>query len=532
MLENIRRGFAAHGTTMLGVRGLRTLSLIGFGSLLCHSASAQSALVAASQSPAVMANLPLSVSLTTHATVPSGQTASIYSLTTSGTHGSVGKSSATTVTYTPGSYYATLLKGASATDKFNYCLTDAAKTVSCNTVSVTIFGAATATVTPPPPATPATSASYSCVRNWYISPTGNDSASGISTSAPWKTLAHADASGLLMAGDCVNLASGTYGVNSTVYFEHGGNANSATGYVVYRSSTPHGAVIQAVGDNMYDLLNAQANYMIFDGLEINGGNAGRTSSPITSGHCLEADGHHFQALNNVIHDCGGAAISAVYKDWYWIEGNTVYNNAFFNTYQASGISIYEPRAVSFTATPADTSATYHITIANNTAYSNGEWYVSGAHSDGNGIILDDFQNTQSGDAAYPYQSLVQGNTAYSNGARGIHLFYSDHVTVTGNIAYNNNSDTAIDAAWRGELSNACGNNNTWSNNQASATSVTTDIRKYNTAVLDGHVNTATVGVTWSGNANLDTRTGGKSYQIDNTARDSAFPAANPLGKAL
>jgi hypothetical protein len=39
-------------------------------------------------------------------------------------------------------------------------------------------------------------------------------------------------------------------------------------------------------------------------------------------------------------------------------------------------------------------------------------------------------------------------------------------------------------------------------------------------------------VIWSGNANFDTRTGGKSYQIDDAARAAAFPASNPLGKAL
>jgi len=505
----------------------------GVGSTAAPSAIAASSLVAAAQAPAVMANLSLSVGLTVHATVPAGQSASIQSISTSGTHGTVTKQNSTTVLYTPGSYYATLAKGASASDKFTYCLTDAAAASSCNTVSVTIFGAATATTTPATPATPVTStASYTCVRNWYVAQNGSDKAAGSTTTTPWLTLQHANDSGLLAAGDCVNVAAGTYPVTNTVYLNHGGTANSATGYVVYRSSTPQGAKIKASAQNMQDVVDAQANYMIIDGFEIDGGNLGLTSSPITYGSGLVGSGHHFQALNNLVHDCGGEGIGALYMDWYWIVGNTTYNNAHFNGYQMSGISIYEPRAVSYTATSADTSATYHIIVENNVSHDNGEWYVAGAHTDGNGIILDDFQNTQSGLAAYPYKSLVQGNTAYNNGARGVHLFFTDNVTVTGNIAYNDNLDTAINGTWRGELSNAFGNNNSWTNNQAAATSVSTDDRIYNTAVLDGHSGAATVNVVWTNNANFDTRTGGKSYQIDNTTRAASFPANNPLGKAL
>ena len=504
------------------------------GSVVSGNALAATSLVAAAQTPAVLASQSLAVNLTTHATVPAGQSAWIKSLNASGTHGKVVWTNGTTITYTPGSYYAALVKGASAADKLTYCLTDNSGGSSCNTVSVTIFGTA-ATTTPPvttPPVTtpPTTTASYTCVRNWYVAQNGSDSAAGTTASVPWKTLQHANDSNQLKAGDCVNVAAGTYLVSNTVYLNHGGNANSATGYVVYRSSTPQGAKIKAAAQNMQDVVDAQADYMIIDGFEIDGGNLGLTSNPFTNGSGLVGTGHHFQALNNLVHDCGGEGIGAVYKDWYWIVGNTTYNNAHFNGYQMSGISIYEPRAVSYTATSADTSATYHIIVQNNVSHDNGEWDVAGSHTDGNGIILDDFRNSQSGMAAYPYKSLVQGNTAYNNGARGVHLFFTDNTTVDSNIAYNNNLDANIIGTWRGELSNAFGTNNVWTNNQASATSVPTNAQlMYNTAVLDGGGNAK---VTWTGNANFDTRTAGKSYQIDNATTATSFPAANPLGKAL
>ena len=493
--------------------------------LIFSERASATSLAAATQAPAVLADQSVSVPLTTHATIPSGQSARILSLSTSGTHGTVTELNDTTVTYAPGSYYASLAKGASGSDAFSYCLTDTAGSVSCSTVTVTIFGTAAAAAAAP-------AASYSCARNWYVAQNGSDTAGGTTASTPWRTLQHANDSDLLRAGDCVNVAPGTYLVTNTIYLNHGGSANTTTGYVVYRSTTQHGAKIQAAATGIQDVMAAQANYLIVDGFEIDGGNAGLVSTPFTYGSGLAGYGHHFQALNNLVHDCGGEGVGAIYKDWYWIVGNTTYGNAHFNGGHMSGISIYEPRAVSFTATSADTSATYHIIIKGNVSYDNAETYVAGAHTDGNGIILDDFQNTQSGDAAYPYKSLVEDNTAHGNGARGIHLFYTDNVTVTGNVAYDNNQDLAIAGTRRGELSNAFGSNNSWTSNQAAATSVATDERKYNTAVLDGHAGTATVNVTWSGNANFDTRTGGKSYQIDNPTRAAAFPTANPLGKAL
>jgi serralysin len=391
------------------------------------------------------------------------------------------------------------------------------------------------------PSTP-TSTSYTCVRNFYVSPTGSDSAAGTAQAAPWRTLQHADTAGQLRAGDCVNLANGVYTVQQTQALYHGGNANTATGYVVYRSINPQGAKLKAAGSGMQDVIDAYGDYMIFDGLELDGSNEGLVSNPVTNGSGIIGWGHHFQALNNLVHDFGGEGIGALFKDWYWIVGNTVYNNSQFNGYQTSGISIYEPAAVSFTPTAADNAAAYHITIKNNVAHDNAEWHVACAtpncHTDGNGVILDDFQLTQGANPyaaagkVYPYKTLVQGNTIYHNGGRGVHVFQSDNVTVDSNVVYGDNLDTVnASTRGRGELSNANGTNNVWTNNKAAATTLTGGPEIYNTAVVDAVWAGATT-VTWTNNANIDTRTGGKSYQIDNAARAAAFPLNNPLGAPL
>jgi len=501
---------------------------------LSDTAMAGTVLSAATQTPAVMANLSLTINLTAGAQVPTGQTAHVLQVSTAGTHGAVSVVSSTSVTYTPGSYFANVAKGASARDAFTYCLTDAATDVSCNSVTVTIFGVGQATTPPPTTTPPATTASYTCLRNWYVSQNGSEKNAGTATTVPWLTLQHADQSGLLKAGDCVNVAPGTYPITATQSLNNGGNANTATGYVVYRSTTPNGAKIVAAAVDMENMIQIAGNYLIFDGFEVDGGNAGLVNwPPFSFGNGIFGLGHHLQVLNNLVHDCGGGGIGLVEKDWYWIVGNKVYNNSHFDTGETSGISVWEPRAVSFTPTSADTSATYHIIVKNNVVYGNVETYVPGNHTDGNGIIFDDFLNLQTGNAPYPYKSLIQANTSYSNGARGIHVFQTKYATIDSNIAYNNNLDEKIIGPWRGELSNVLSSNIIWSNNQLAATSVLNDPqRQYNTAVLDEYLSTPNVNVVWQNNANIDTRTGGKSWRILNPTLSAAFPANNPLGKPL
>ena len=75
---------------------------------------------------------------------------------------------------------------------------------------------------------------YSCLRSFYVSTAGNDSNQG-TASSPWLTIQHADSSSRA-PGDCVIVAPGTY--QARVLIQHGGNAPTPTGYVVYRCATP------------------------------------------------------------------------------------------------------------------------------------------------------------------------------------------------------------------------------------------------------------------------------------------------------
>lgn len=102
------------------------------------------------------------------------------------------------------------------------------------------------------------------------------------------------------------------------------------------------------------------------------------------------------------------------------------------------------------------------------------FYVEPDHTDANGIILDDFRNSQDtagsesapglNDRPYIHSTLVENNLCYQNGNRGIHAFKSDYLTIKNNTCYKNNLDTLSQASWRDELSNAYGSHNRWANN--------------------------------------------------------------------
>jgi len=334
---------------------------------------------------------------------------------------------------------------------------------------------------------------YTCLRNWYLDPNGSDANSGDSASAPWRTLTKADSS--VEAGDCVNLAAGTYALNATVTLNHGGNVNSSTGYVVYRGSTPltgpgtgaHIVMNTRLGSittdsmgkfngsighliTMYDPNNTagynSVNYLIFDGIEFDGNNNN------VNGACIQGSAlHHIVVENNIIHGCGSGGTGFT-GDYHWYINNLVYENAGADFYyEGSGIDIYYAGSAlewdpAFTPNAADKALPRHMILAFNNVHDNGV-LPSGCpgtphcgtngepyHTDGNGIILDDWNHTQGDNNVYTGGALVVGNIAYNNGGAGIELYEATNVIAANNSTYNNYTDVEITGANRGEI--ACG----------------------------------------------------------------------------
>lgn len=337
---------------------------------------------------------------------------------------------------------------------------------------------------------------------YYVATTGSSSGNG-STSSPFRTISDAMASNL-KPGDEVVVKPGTY--NESINIDKDG---SAAGNITLRSEVPGAALIRPPAGS-YTGISVNGNYVVINGFDIKGG----------TGDGIEANNvHHIQILNNTVHDSGESGIQFNQSDFIRVEGNETYNNASSGWY--SGISIYENRNIT-----GDTSTDgYRTIVRNNISHDNVT--KAGAHTDGNGIIIDDFQSTQSsGHPNYTFKTLVDNNLVYDNGGKGIQVTWSDSVTVQNNTAYHNNQDNANTGTWRGELSNSASNNNTWVNNIAVADP---SVNKNNTAIDNTSTSGANSNVVWANNITYNGTAGQASVKTDGGNAMPSTANGNKLG---
>jgi parallel beta-helix repeat protein len=293
---------------------------------------------------------------------------------------------------------------------------------------------------------------------YYVSANvGNDNNNGLSASSPFKTIQQA--ANLTNPGDTVLIMNGVYTNDNpsggVLSITRSGTSNAPITYKAYPGDSPK---LQSNG--WYGILITDgASYIKIDGLEVIGNNKNITldyalsqknnpSNPQTNGNGIFIDGsknghtHHIEITNNKVHDFGGGGIATVQADYVTIEGNEVFNNAWYSVYANSGISNYQNWDF-------DSSQGYKMIIANNKVYNNRQYipwlYGGGKITDGNGIILDDSQNTQNGSTlgAYSGRTLVKNNIVFENGGSGIHSYASDHVDIVNNTAYLNNQSPEI-----------------------------------------------------------------------------------------
>ncbi len=344
-------------------------------------------------------------------------------------------------------------------------------------------------------------------RLFYVAPEGNDDNPG-TPEAPFRSISRVFvAVEDLGANDTVVVMPGVYA--EQVVVSKGGDAD---GYLTLRSKIPHAAKIRAPAAT-YSAVNITSSYVSFEGFDVQGSGTGHgIEATFLDGNSANNGPNHIRIVNNISHHNDGSGIGVAYGDFYTIERNVCYGNCASNPYQGSGISIYSPRSV------AGSSEPFRNFVRGNLCFDNMEIRLPGdpepPHSDGNGIIIDDFTNSQSRNPAgiYSFKTLVENNVSYGNGGRGVHIFLSNNVIVLNNTSYHNNRDVLNPGTWRGELSNVGSSNTVWANNIGVAD---LSINKRNTAINEGSTpSLKSRNVAWFNNLTFDGRPGHASLSVD------------------
>jgi hypothetical protein len=270
-----------------------------------------------------------------------------------------------------------------------------------------------------PSLTSATSTSFTVTAppaTYYLSPSGSDVNSGLSSSEAWLSPDHS-----LNCGDKIVAASGTY---SATNFDSGkwGTVSCFPGNnVAWLQCTTFDSC--KISSTSSDGMWVDQSYWGVQGWEI-------TTSTNIYAACFHAgprtassgNVHHIIFANDVANGCMGGGFTAydlsttASVDYIVYVGNIAYNSAQGNGECYSGLNIYQPIA-------SDTNSGTHLFIAGNFSYSNLDPNpCSGtAPTDGEGVILDTFDFSHNGGPPYSQQVLVENNIFLNNGGRGIEV---------------------------------------------------------------------------------------------------------------
>ena len=247
--------------------------------------------------------------------------------------------------------------------------------------------------------------------NYYVSPSGLDSHSGLASSCAdtgnaWKTIGHAAAT--YAAGDTLNVCDGTYAEGFTL------STNGTAGApVVFQSVNKWGAKVTPRDVSGTNLVNIGGNYVTFKNFDVTG-----TPNSNTTIKCNGAT--HCSIVGNRIHDSGvqssvcnsGAAVQ-LSSDNDAVIGNEIYNvgvprtagfrcNQFHGIYYGNGINsviqnnvifeVWQGYGIHINASGNVTGAT----VSDNTVFNSGDNTGGGTGSPSGGAEVLDCHATCSG----------------------------------------------------------------------------------------------------------------------------------------
>ena len=294
--------------------------------------------------------------------------------------------------------------------------------------------------------------------SYYVSSSsGNNNNNGTSQTSAFQTLQKG--ADVAVAGDTVFAMNGTFSSSTTTLLKIT-QSGTASAYITFKALAGHKPKIFISG-NVWNAVTINGNYIVIDGIELEGNNANitydqafaaytnyinGTAGPLgnfnTNGFSIGGPNtdtrfpHHVIIRNCIVHDFPGGGISSIQADYTTIENNLVYNNAWYMMYGGSGISILTPF-------DSDTVSSYKNIVRNNICYTNKTtipWYSERKLSDGNGIIIDVNQYPYGGapgGVQYRGRTLVENNLCVNNGGSGIHSFRANHVDIINNTVYQN-----------------------------------------------------------------------------------------------
>lgn len=289
--------------------------------------------------------------------------------------------------------------------------------------------------------------------NYYIRTDGNDSNTGLSNtpSGAWKSIntalyGYANWGGYpggsegvpMLPGDTLWVMDGYYQENG---FDYGlkidGLVGSNTNRFVLKAINPGMVQLELTSlFNAFNIINSKG--ITIDGFDIF---APANSTNIHSGIIID-NSEYVTIRNCKLHNFGLGGVGGNGQNII-IENNIIFNNSIRNPGNGSGINFYHPVKLSNNTLEGG----YGHIIRGNTVYGNycNQFYTNvngnyGPPTDGNGIILDDWNYTQQlQGAGVPYliPALIENNICFDNGGAGITIYNTDNVTVRNNTCYNN-----------------------------------------------------------------------------------------------
>jgi hypothetical protein len=300
------------------------------------------------------------------------------------------------------------------------------------------------------PATAQAATDEASPNTFYVRPDGNDGTDGRTVATAWRTLGHALSR--VGPGQTLYVLNGSYyqprcsHCGAHFRLARSGRADAWIRVLAYPGHQPEIRADRGTG------IELVGSFIELSGFRIRG--EGFSPSNNWGAGIMFEGGHSFRLTNNVVSGFPKSGIGGIRVSGVTIEGNVVFDNAWWSPDADSGISLLY---LTNRGAPAGPDG-YHDRVAGNTVFRNEnraatpQYAPPGMVSDGNGIIIDSGQST-----GYSGRVLVMHNLAVNNGGKGINVHQTNNVDVVHNTLFHNGFSANMHGA-NGDVSVVRSNN--------------------------------------------------------------------------